>query len=370
MITAHASYPNLEEIPVRQFAKSDLTNLLSEHESPCISLYQPTHRRHPENQQDPIRYRNLVDELEGILAEKYSKREVPVMMEQLRALQDDGNFWNHRTEGLAILCNPQTFQVFDLQRTVEPYAIVADNFYVKPLLRNLQSADRYQVLSISRHEVKLFEGNRDAMDGVDFLHVPATMTGALGHDLGHDDDVNLERFLRAVDQAVLEHHSRPSGLPLMLAGLPEHHAAFRKVSHNPFLIEPGINVNADTLSFEALRAQAWENIQPYYLARLAGLVDDFNLQRSRGLGSDDPAEVAKAAVQGRVSVLLVEADRKLPGQVDASNGEIRSEGLISADLSDVLDDVAETVLRAKGDVVIVPAERMPSQTGLAAVYRF
>ena len=87
MIRGQASYTNPEEMPVRQFAKNDLTNLLSEHESPCISLYQPTHRRHPENQQDPIRYRNLVDELEGILAEKYSKREVPVLMEQLRALQ-------------------------------------------------------------------------------------------------------------------------------------------------------------------------------------------------------------------------------------------------------------------------------------------
>ncbi len=355
---------------MRQFAKNDLTHLLSEHEAPCISLYQPTHRRHPENQQDHIRFRNLVDELEGILAEKYSKREVPVMMQQLRALQDDDKFWNHRTEGLAILCNPQTFQVFDLQRTVESYASVADNFYVKPLLRNLQSSDRYQVLSLSRHEVKLFEGNRDAMDGIELVHVSSSMSASLGHDLGHDEDANLERFFRAVDQSVLEHHSRPSGLPLMLAGLAEHHAAFRKVSHNPFLIEPGINVNADTLSLEELRAHAWENIQPYYLARLAGLVDDFNLQRSRGLGSDDPAEVAKAAVEGRVSVLLVEADRKLPGQIDASSGAIRYEGLISADLSDVLDDVAEAVLRTKGDVVIVPAERMPSQTGLAAVYRY
>ena len=30
---------------------------------PCISLYQPTHRRHPDNQQDPIRFRNLVTEV-------------------------------------------------------------------------------------------------------------------------------------------------------------------------------------------------------------------------------------------------------------------------------------------------------------------
>ena len=27
---------------------------------PCLSLYQPTHRHHPDNQQDPIRFRHLV----------------------------------------------------------------------------------------------------------------------------------------------------------------------------------------------------------------------------------------------------------------------------------------------------------------------
>jgi hypothetical protein len=35
-------------------------------------------------------------------------------------------------------------------------------------------------------------------------------------------DSDAQRFFRAVDQAILEHHSRTSGLPLILASLPEH----------------------------------------------------------------------------------------------------------------------------------------------------
>jgi len=34
------------------------------------------------------------------------------------------------------------------------------------------------------------------------------------------------------------------------------------------------------------------------------------------------------------------------------------------------DDLAELVLKMGGEVVIAPAERMPSATGLAAIYRF
>ena len=36
----------------------------------------------------------------------------------------------------------------------------------------------------------------------------------------------------------------------------------------------------------------------------------------------------------------------------------------------MLDDLAERVLKTGGEVIMVPPERMPSKTGLAAIYRF
>ena len=82
-----------------------------------------------------------------MLEQRYAKREMPECMPPLQALLDDADFWNHRTEGTVILWSPQRFEIFDLQRSVEPFVSVADSFYVKPLLRILQSSDRYQVLS-------------------------------------------------------------------------------------------------------------------------------------------------------------------------------------------------------------------------------
>jgi hypothetical protein len=39
-------------------------------------------------------------------------------------------------------------------------------------------------------------------------------------------------------------------------------------------------------------------------------------------------------------------------------------------VDDLLDDLAEQTLRTGGEVVIVPGERMPTDTGIAAVRRF
>ena len=387
---------------MRQITTDLLTGLLSDHEPPCISLYQPTHRNHPENQQDPIRYRNLLVEMEKSLRQKYPTREVRSLLDQFQSLARDDGFWNHRTDGLAILSSPGKFQIFDLQRSVPELLVVADSFHTKPLLRALQSTDRYQILALNRREARLYEGNRDALDPVELTNVPATITEVLGEELteqhltvasygagasrtgggratpsihGHGDkkdevDGDRDRFFRSIDQGILEHHSRPSGLPLMLASLPEYHAPFHKVSHNPFLMANGIQGNPEALSLDQLRAEAWQIVEPVYTQRLAKLVDDYQTARSRQLGSDDLVQIAQAGTAGRVGMLLVEDDRQIPGKIDRATGQIQTGELADPEVDDLLDDLAELVLRMKGDVVVVPAERMPSRSGVAAIYRY
>ena len=52
-------------------------------EPPCLSLYQATHRVHPDNEQDPIRFRNLVKELEHSLRRDYSSRDIRHLIEPI-----------------------------------------------------------------------------------------------------------------------------------------------------------------------------------------------------------------------------------------------------------------------------------------------
>ena len=110
-----------------------LAGLVSVHQPPCLSLYQPTHRRHPENQQDPIRFRNLVKELEASLRQKYPAVETRSVLEPFEALAQEHDFWNHTLDGLAVLGGPTLFRVFRLQRPVGEFAVVADSFHTTAL---------------------------------------------------------------------------------------------------------------------------------------------------------------------------------------------------------------------------------------------
>lgn len=365
---------------------------------PCLSLYQPTHRHQAENQQDPIRFRNLIKEMESSLQQKYRAVETRLLLAPFEALARDNAFWFHTLDGLAVFGEPNMFQVFRLQRSVAELAIVADSFYTKPLRRFLQSAGRYQVLGLSLGKVQLFEGNRNTLDEIDLAQgIPQTITEALGNELteshmtvasyggvgqasmpmhhGHDGkqdmvEADAERFFRIIDQAVLEHHSRPSGLPLILAALPEHHHLFRKVSHNPFLMPEGLKINPDVLPIDELRERAWQVVEPQYQANLARMIDEFAVAKSNGLGSDDLVQVSQAAADGRVAMLLIESDRQIAGKLDNATGRVETADLSHPQVNDLLDDLGELVVKMGGRVVVIPAKQIPGHTGLAATYRY
>lgn len=372
--------------------------VLRPQQPPCLSLFQPTHRRHPENQTDRIRFRNLVKALERSMKMKYSAEQARPLLKPFEDLEHDDEFWNHALDGLAVFSAPGVFEVVRFQQQVSELAVMADTFHTKPLRRFLQAADRFQVLALSREKIRLLEGNRAVLDEASLARgVPRTMTEALGNQLsdphstvsaygglggengpmhhGHGGrkdqiDIDEERFFRVIDRAVLEHHSKPSGLPLILAALPEHHGHFRQVSRNPFLVPEGVKIDPNAISVDQLRERCWLVLEPQYKQRISALIDEFGLAKARGLGLDDLQQIASAIVSGRVGTLLIEADRQIPGHVDAATGQVRFGELEHPDLDDLLDDFSDRVHQKGGRAIVLPSEAMPTPTGAAAICRF
>ncbi|MGH8297546.1 MAG: hypothetical protein ACRETZ_18915 [Steroidobacteraceae bacterium] len=92
-------------------------------------------------------------------------------------------------------------------------------------------------------------------------------------------------------------------------------------------------------------------IEPYFEERLQALLDAYDEARGHGRGSDRLEEIAAALAQSRVGTLVVEADRRIAGDLDASQGTIEyarpGEQEPQPSASDVLDDLAEATLRTR-----------------------
>jgi len=89
------------------------------------------------------------------------------------------------------------------------------------------------------------------------------------------------------------------------------------------------------------------------------------------LAGDQLPAIASAAVEGRVALLLVAAEQRVAGTMDLSSGEVVLHEDRDPATEDVLDELILAVIRHGGEVVVVPPERvMPTDSGVAAVYRY
>lgn len=341
---------------------------------PCLSLYQPTHRHFPQNPQDPIRFRNLVKELSTSLRKLYPVAALAPLLRPFEELVDDRAFWNHTLDGLAVFAGRGFFRAYRLSQSFRELAVVADSFHTKPLRRYLQSTDRYHVLALSLGMPRLYEGNRFALDELALLpealqELPNAAQPEPA-DATHAPEIDAAHYFRCVDRMILKHYSRRAELPLIVAALPEHHARFRQVSRNPFLVPDGIRTHPDALTPETLRALAWQVMAPQQEARWEALRVDLEHARAKGLGSDDLECIAMAAVRGRIATLLIESDRVLAGALDATSGRFKRFELSHPHVDDLLDDLGELVAKTGGQVLVMPAQYMTTQTGVAATFRY
>ena len=379
--------------------KELIQELLAADQEPCLSLYMPTHRKHPENLKDVILFKNLVRQMKESLVQKYSAGEVKLHLEPFEALAEDDSIWNHTFDGLAVFSATGLFKVVSVHKSFEELALVADSFHTKPLRQYLQSLDHFHVLGLTLRDIRLFEGNRHSLTEVSLTaDTPKNITEALGDELtdkhttvasyggsggessamhhgqgGRKDETekDSERFFRVIAKTIYEHYSKPSGWPLILAALTEHQSLFQKVNKNPLLLTNGIEMNPSSVSADKLADLAWEIMEPEYNLKLDSLVAMFEQARANGKGSDDYKEVAVAAVEGRVDTLIVEADRIIPVRItNLVTGNTQKKDMLDPKVDDLLDDMGELVMKMGGEVMVLPIGKMPSETGLAAIFRY
>ena len=138
-----------------------LRALLGQRNGPCLSLYQPTYRQFPSSQQNPVRYKNLVRDLKAAFEQKHRQPDA-ALIQPFERLVDNGEFWAHPQDGIAVFAAPGFFHVEKLQREVPELVVVNDHLYLKPLVRDTYlNLVTLSCLRDARGEIVAFSGVAD-----------------------------------------------------------------------------------------------------------------------------------------------------------------------------------------------------------------
>jgi hypothetical protein len=364
--------------------------LLQPHTPPCVSIYFPTQRAKPPAAENYRRFRDLVSRAQRELDDKFEARQVKAVLGRLNEIPPE-QFGPGARDAMAVFASVDHLHVIDLQKAVDDLVVVADSFHVKPLIRTMQFGDRFAVLCFSLKGVRVLEGNQYGLQQVEVKDLPRTIEEASlrenlqansgGRGAGapaplHPESpaehqlMRVEHFMRLVDQRVWDNYARERHLPIVLVADAQHCADFLSVCKNPYVLDRGITLDPDHVSLDRLRAEAWTLIEPRYQEEIRRLTDQFRVAKSHQKGSDVLPQVAEAVAVGRVGTLLVDADQHIPGMLHRTTGLIEQPDRHDGRTEDVLDDLAEMVLKMDGQVYVLSHDQMPTDHGVAAMYRY
>lgn len=383
--------------------QTDLKEIIETSRECCVSIYMPTHRFGREQQQDPIRFKNLITRAEEKLLDYGLRRpEIQELLRPAESLLEDKDFWQHQSDGLAVFLATDFSKIYRLPSGFDELMVIGDNFQIKPLLPLLAENGQFYILALSLNEIRLFLGTRDTVNAIDLPDVPTSMQEALAMDdpekhldfhtstknpttsggrpamfhgqgvqADEQDKENILRYFQLVDKGLSKLLSDIT-IPMVLAGVDYLLPIYHQANTYPNLLDAGLEGNPDELDGKELHKSAWQFVEPRFIKEQEKALEQFKQLHGQenDLASDDLKTVVKAANFGRVDTLIIPSGVQRWGHYDVQKNKVVLETESKPENEDLLDFAAAHTLFNSGKVFTVQPENLPGDGDLAAIMRY
>jgi hypothetical protein len=387
--------------------QEELRLLAQQQSAPAISIFFPTARANVESHENSLHLKNLLGEVnESLSASTLKPRDVDALIEPLQELVDDGDFWMHQLEGLALFRTPDMFKIYRLGFPVAERAVVSDTIKLTPLFPRVPGNDEWHTLCFSKGEVRLLHCTLNRVEKVDLSRTdfPKSLAEALKYDdlskpdgqhhemsgpgariptsgegsrdrafhghgeHGDEEKTQIWRYARLVDEGLTK--LLRGGGPLMLACVEYLAPIYREASHYNELMDEVVEGNPDGLRDEEIHERARPMIERRAEQRLSELLERFGTALAHDQAGTELADILVAAEEGRIDTLFVERDAERWGTWDPTGEgleahEQRREGDV-----DLYDLAAQKALLSSSSVLTLASDRMPGNGSIAALYRY
>jgi len=359
--------------------RSDIQRLQAVRAFPAVTIYSPTHRSYPDNQQDPVRVRNLVREAKQRLEQESDDRTVVrAISETLDGLAEEIDF-EHALDSVAIFAADGVAEVHYLPFRLDGEVVIDETFATRNLLFALNRSPRYRVLVLSEKPTRLFEGLHTDLEEIVGSGFPHANTGAdgtgpvKGTPLGRSAirDERHREFFREVERRFSPIQTADP-LPLVLVGVGRNLAFFREVSNHGGRIVVTLEGSHDKTPSHELGKKVWPLVLESIVAQKEARLGELEQAASAGRIASGLEQVWRAAREGRGAVLLVEIGYRESADLMEDGLTLRpgtGHGGPEA-LDDAVDEVIETVYGKGGEVVFVEPGSLEKHQKIAMVLRY
>jgi hypothetical protein len=368
-------------IPISGILERDAMKFLAGCKGPCITMVIPAH--HPgarEGSRKALVHGLVRTANENLTSSKqFGKAQAAELMAPLEEIAAESGI-DAGGAGFAIFRSPGYTARYHLADVPAEKLLVADHFWLAPFIENAYAPHDLFVLGLSTKQLRLFRYvNGECKETPLPAGVPASLDAAGGFDkpdhaletrsasgpsngtmrgirVGTLSDREkfpeyLHHFFETVDRAL---RATLEGKPVLLMGVHQEVAAYRRVAKYPHILAADCPGNIDFVTLPDVAACAAKACRADRHLIGERVLAEYREMSDRVRTLADVPAVLQAAIEGRVHRLCVREGSELTGA--------KGEDLINA-------AVVET-LRTGGEVFTLSSESMPASDPLAAILRY
>ncbi len=386
-----------EELPA-MLAKDEFSELANFKNDLCMSLYMGTGNTSSVEaniQKDFIGFKNQIQQLTAMLKDKgLDQTAIESLLKPAYDLLRREEFWSNLSHGLAVFVSNNFFKYIRLPFTPKNELLINSSFYLTPLIPMLTSRDYFYVLVLSKKQAKLYRADAWAMQYIPVQGMPKGMddvihfeekddqklfrtdtagAGANYHGIGSgkpDEKANLAIYFDEVDETIWKEVLHNEKAPLLLAGVEYLIPIYKQVAKYKPIWDEAITGGHEYEDTTALYVQARAKLEPYFMQRLNKALNAYGNQSATGLTSSVVEDIIPAAHYGRVYQLFALKGEHIWGSFDEMNNALTMHPTREENDDCLIDKTIIKTLMTGGEVFILPEEKMPGRSKLAALMRY
>lgn len=388
-----------EELPA-VLSKEQFADLAGFKSDCCITLYMGTTtstNADANRQKDFLGFKNKLQQLTVLLKERQmDQADIERLLKPGYDLLRIEQFWSNLSQGLVVYISDGYFKYMKLPICPTEELLINSTFFLTPLIPVITSKDYFYVLVLSKKQAKLYRADAFGMQFIPVPGMPRGMddvvhfeekddndlirtdtsgagAGANYHGLGTgrpDHKTDLAMYFDEVDETIWKEVLNKENVPLLLAGVEYLIPIYKQVAKYKPIWDEAITGSHEHEDTQALYAQARGKMEPYFQERVTRALNIYGNQSATELTSSIPDDIIPAAHYGRISQLFVLKGEHIWGTFDDMNNQLTiHQNQEDGDECLVDRSVIKTILNG-GEVFILPAEKMPGGSKLAALMRY
>jgi hypothetical protein len=286
--------------------------------------------------------------------------------------------------GIAYFKSPNIEGYYPSIEISEDLIVLANSFHLKPLFGLIQIDPRYLMIKLDERTAELYQGSSS---GITLLRNFSRRQVAHGRPsrvaspliIDNDDSVgkdsnrlekkNAFKFFREVE-ATIRRSVNLDATPAIIVGPDRVIKTFIAANRfrSGFIRTIASERTPIVQDMDYLHQLGLESLVLYNRNRGLKGAFEFKYLRRFGCAVDTVTHVAKAANEGLIKSLLIRRGINLWGKVDGRAAMVNlSKNGVNQAADDILDDIGEMVLARGGEVHVLNAKEMPTQSPVAAV---